>query len=215
MKRTIAIGDIHGASDKLSTLLERLSPGKEDRLIFIGDYIDRGANSKGVIEQIIELKRRGYDVIALLGNHEKLLLDYAENPDEGLVPYLRQHGIEQTLESYGEKDLSQIPDLSFMPVEHRKFLRNLKTYHLEEKYLFVHAGIRPDRPIQEQTPSDFCEIRDVFLKAQDDFGHIVVFGHTPFEFPLVTKNKIGIDTGAVYGHLLTALILPEMEFIHA
>ena len=75
MRRTIAIGDIHGASDKLSTLLERLSPGKEDRLIFIGDYIDRGADSEGVIEQIIRLKRQGYDVIALLGNHEKLLLD--------------------------------------------------------------------------------------------------------------------------------------------
>ena len=215
MKRIIAIGDIHGASDKLSTLLERLSPGREDRLIFIGDYIDRGPNSKGVIEQIIGLEKHGYDVIALLGNHEKLLLEYAEHPDEVLLPYLRQYGIEQTLESYGEKDLSHLPDLSFMPVEHRRFLKKLKTHHVEEKYLFVHAGIRPDTPLHKQTPSDFCAIRDVFLESEEDLGHVVIFGHTPFEFPLVTKNKIGIDTGAIYGHFLTALVLPDMEFIHA
>ena len=215
MKRIIAIGDIHGTSVKLATLLERLAPRKGDRLIFLGDYIDRGADSCGVIQQIIDLKRNGYDIVALLGNHEKLLLDYAQSPDEGLIPYLRQHGIENTLKSYGEKNLRRIPDLSFMPVEHRRFLKNLKTHHVEGKYLFVHAGIRPGKPLQEQTISDFCEIRDVFLEESHSLDYLVVFGHTPFEFPLVTGNKIGIDTGAVYGHLLTALVLPDMEFIHA
>ncbi len=215
IKRLIAIGDIHGCSDKLTLLLESLSLQKDDRLIFLGDYINRGVDSRGVIEIIVNLKKSGHDVICLMGNHEKLLIDYSKHPHESLIPYLRQMGIDFTLESYGEKNLNHIPDLSFLPMEHASFLRELKLYHKEDKYLFVHAGIRPDRPLEAQTPSDLCEIRDLFIESEKDSGYIIVFGHTPFELPLVTKNKIGIDTGAVYGHLLTALILPDMKFIHA
>ena len=105
IKRLIAIGDIHGCSDKLTLLLESLSLQKDDRLIFLGDYINRGVDSRGVIKIIVNLKKSGHDVICLMGNHEKLLIDYSKHPHESLIPYLRQMGIDFTLESYGKKTL--------------------------------------------------------------------------------------------------------------
>ncbi len=213
--RTIAIGDIHGCNEKLEVLLKRLSIEKDDTLIFLGDYIGRGPGSKRVISDIIELKKSHKNVICLLGNHENLLLEYVRSPEEVLIPYLRQQSIESFLESYGESDLRHLHDLSFMPREHVEFLKSLQLYYTEGDYFFVHAGLMPGLAFEKHTAMEFCEVRDAFLESPVEIGKTVVFGHTPFELPFVTKDKIGIDTGAVYGNLLTAVALPETRFYHA
>ncbi len=212
--RIIAVGDIHGCINKLKDLLRRLSIRDTDTVIFLGDYIGRGPSSKDVISTLVELKKRYQRIICLLGNHENLLLEYVRSPDEILIPYLRQQSIEAFLRSYGQKDLSHLHELSFMPKEHVEFLKSLELFHVEQDYIFVHAGIMPGLPLEKHTAMEFCEIRDVFLDSDVEIDKTVVFGHTPFELPLVTKDKIGIDTGAVYGNLLTAVVLPEMKFFH-
>ncbi len=214
-RRIIAIGDIHGCSTKLHDLLERLSLRDEDTAVFLGDYIGRGPDSKEVISTLVQLQKTFERVVCLLGNHENLLLEYVKAPDEALIPYLRQQKIENFLRSYGEEDLSRLHTLSFMPEEHTRFLKNLKLFHEEGEYFFVHAGVRPDIALEKQTAMDFCEVRDIFLESRVTFGKTVIFGHTPFELPLVTEDKIGIDTGAAYGNLLTAVVLPERKFVHA
>ncbi len=213
--RIIAIGDIHGCYKKLEHLLNRLPIQKNDSIVLLGDYIGRGSSSKQVISDIIALQKRHKRVTCLLGNHENLLLEYVKSPEEVLIPYLRQQGIESFVESYGEKDLSHLHDLSFMPEEHVHFLKTLALYHVEQDYFFVHAGLMPGLPFEKHTAMEFCEVRDAFLESEVEIDKTVVFGHTPFEMPFVAKNKIGIDTGAVYGNLLTAVVLPEVRFYHA
>ena len=213
--RLIAVGDIHGCINKLKELLNLLSVRQEDTIIFLGDYIGRGPSSKEVISTLIELRKKNKNVFFLLGNHENLLLEYVRSPDEALIPYLRQQSIEAFLSSYGQEDLSHLHELTFMPEEHVEFLRNLELYHIEQDYIFVHAGIMPGLPLEKHTAMELCEVRDMFLDSRVEIGKTVVFGHTPFELPLVTEDKIGIDTGAVYGNLLTAVVLPEIKFFHA
>ncbi len=213
--RIIAIGDIHGCIDKLNELLEYLSITNDDTVIFLGDYIGKGQSSKDVISTLIALQKKNKKVVCLLGNHENLLLEYARTGDEMLVPYLRQQGIEAFLSSYGQEDLSQLHELSFMSEEHREFFNSLELYHIEREYLFVHAGIMPGLPLEKHTAGELCEVRDVFLESKVEIDKTVIFGHTPFELPLVAEKKIGIDTGAVYGNLLTAVIVPEIKFFHA
>ncbi len=215
-KRIIAIGDIHGCINKLETLLDRLIIQRDDTVVVLGDYIGRGPSSKAVISTLIDLGKRVENMVCLMGNHENLLLEYVRTSEEVLLPYLRQQSIEVFLESYGQKDLSRLNDLfSFMPAEHVEFFNSLKLYYEEGDYFFVHAGLMPGLPFEEQTAMEFCEVRDVFLEAPVEIGKTVVFGHTPFETPLVTEDKIGIDTGAAYGNLLTAVVLPEGRFYHA
>ncbi len=215
MKRLIAIGDIHGCANKLKTLLDTIGPQKGDKIVFIGDYIDRGPSTKEVINTILELKKQGIELICLMGNHERLLLKYANSPDDSLLPYLRQHGIEATVKSYGHNDLSGVRGLLFMPREHREFLMELKIWHQEKGFFFTHAGINPDRTLSAQRIEDMLEIRMLFIKSPLNIGKTIVFGHTPFDMPLVMPDKIGIDTGAVYGNMLTAVLLPDLIFYHA
>jgi len=211
-----AIGDIHGCHRQLEGLLARLPIKRdEDTLVFLGDYLDRGSNAKKVLDIICELRACGFKVLGLLGNHEYLLLEYHKSGDPALVPYLRKLGLEQTLESYGDVTLSQLASLSFLPPEHREFLHSLLPFFETANYLFVHAGINPGLPLSEQSLADLCEIREPFLGVRHQLGKTVVFGHSPFASPYVTADKIGIDTGAVYGNLLTAVQLPARHFYHA
>lgn len=211
-----AIGDIHGCHRKLEKLLARLPVQREkDTLVFLGDYLDRGANARKVLDIVCELRASGCKVIGLLGNHEYLLLEYHKSGDAALIPYLRKIGMEQTLESYGDITLSQLADLAFLPAAHRDFLFSLRPYFETEKYLFVHAGINPALSLAAQNQADLCEIREPFLRGRLQLGKTVVFGHTPFVSPYVSSDKIGIDTGAAYGNLLTAVQLPAMRFYHA
>jgi serine/threonine protein phosphatase 1 len=211
-----AVGDIHGCHEKLERLLDRLPVKRpRDTLVFLGDYLDRGREARKVLDVLCGMRQKGFKVIALMGNHEYLLLEYHKTADPGLLPLLRRIGIEKTLESYGDITLSQIATFSFLPEEHREFLFSLLPYWQTDEYLFVHAGLNPLVPLEEQTAADLFEIREPFLNNDSAFGRRVIFGHTPFATPYVTANKIGIDTGAVYGNLLTAVQLPAERFFHA
>lgn len=214
--KIFAIGDIHGCADKLKTLLSRLPfDASRDTLIVLGDYLNRGPDVKGVLDQLCQLRAAGTRLIALMGNHEHLLLEYHRSRDAALLPYLRQLGLEHTLASYGGAGLMELGDLTFMPAEHRKFLTSLLPYWETEEYIFVHAGLHFDQSLAEQDISDLCEVRESFLAEERDYGKRIIFGHTPFATPLVTPNKIGIDTGATYGNFLTAVELPSLRFYHA
>lgn len=214
--KIFAVGDIHGCADKLKLLLARLPFDRaHDTLVFLGDYLDRGPDTRGVLDQLCQLRTDGAHVIALMGNHEYLLLEYHRSGDQALLPYLRRIGMEKTLESYGGASLSELTSLDFMPGEHREFLASLLPYWETEEYIFVHAGMRHDQPLAEQDISDLCEVREPFLSQERDYSKRVIFGHTPFSFPLHTPFRTGIDTGAAYGNLLTAVELPNLLFHHA
>lgn len=206
VRKYFAIGDIHGCLESLEALLEEVLPHvdpEKDLLVFIGDYVDRGPDPRGVIERILDLKAR-YKVVALMGNHEDMLLNWVlEGRDLDLYLY---NGGGATLRSYQKEGRVQIPE------QHLAFLRSLPLYYQTEKYLFVHAGLRPGIPLESQDPMDLLWIRGEFIRSRFDFGKVVVFGHTPLREPLVMPNKIGIDTGAVYGGRLTCVELPALRF---
>lgn len=214
--RIFAIGDIHGCFDKLITLLDRLPYEPErDTLVFIGDYIGRGSQSRQVVEYLYQLQQKNPQTITLMGNHELMLFEYHRHGDRNLLEVMRRNGAEETMSSYGRENVADLRSLSFLPATHRDFLDNLLPLWQTEHYIFVHAGLQPHRPLSEQDQDTFCWVRDIFLSEEHDFGKRVIFGHTPFATPLVTPTRIGIDTGAVYGNLLTAVELPSGRFYHA
>ncbi len=208
MKRIFAIGDIHGCYDKLSELVQLIPfDPSNDTLVFIGDYIDRGPGSFEVVAYLVELKTRLPGTVFLKGNHEEMLADYLSGNDR--MTYLYNGG-QQTLESYLQKSGARTP--SPIPPEHMQFFDSLVLNHQTEDFFFVHAGLRQGVPFDQQKPQDMLWIREKFIHSRHEFGKRVVFGHTPFEQPLVEPNKIGIDTGAVYGNKLTCVQLPELVF---
>ncbi len=205
---TFIIGDIHGCLDMLKRLLDKIPwrPGK-DELIFIGDCIDRGTNSKGVVDYILDLIRNHPHVSCLLGNHEAMLLNYLSGKEQDI--YLANKGL-TTLKNYlAEKRKGEEP---LVPPDHISFYRSLKPFVELRDYYVVHAGFRPGVDLEHQTEEDMIWIREPFLSSGYDFGKKVIFGHTPFSKPLVMDNKIGLDTGAVYGNRLTCIELPEERF---
>lgn len=204
----LAVGDLHGRYDLLCRVLDEVIPQMPQgtRLVFLGDYIDRGPASAEVVERLIELRRQRPETLFLMGNHERMLLDAVAGWQ--VLMYLANGG-EATLASYGlEED-----ELDRLPAEHVAFFRSLELKYLSGDYVFVHAGLRPGVPLDEQDPHDLVWIREEFFLSGVDFGKTVVFGHTPFRRPLIKPGLIGIDTGAVYGNQLTCLKLPEEEFI--
>jgi serine/threonine protein phosphatase 1 len=208
MQRIFAIGDIHGCYDQLTALLDRIPiDWTNDKLVFMGDYIDRGPKSYEVVEHLIGLQDVHPGIVFLKGNHEQMLADYLSGKDR--VTYLYNGG-QQTLESYLKhlkpKATHVIPD------RHLRFFESLVLFHETDSYIFVHAGMRQKVPLDQQVPQDLLWIRDKFIQATYSFGKRVVFGHTPFDEPRVESNKIGIDTGAVYGNKLTCVQLPEEIF---
>jgi serine/threonine protein phosphatase 1 len=208
MERYFAVGDIHGRLDKLLLLMEQIDfDWGRDRLVFIGDYIDRGPNSKKVIDYLIGLRSRSDRVVFLKGNHEEMLERYLEGTD---VLMFLDNGGDATLRSYREAGREE-KDL--IPPDHLAFFKALRLYYETPDYIFVHGGLRPHIPLEKQDPWDMLWIREEFVYSDFDFGKPVVFGHTPFHKPLVLENKIGIDTGAVYGNKLSCVILPEKRFV--
>jgi serine/threonine protein phosphatase 1 len=212
-ERYIAIGDIHGCLQSLNELLLKLIDYSDYTYIFIGDYIDRGPDSCGVIERLIEFDKEE-DCIFLRGNHEQMLLDAYLGGDLDL--WLRNGGT-ATLNSYGATE-----DHIHFPDEHLAFYQETKIYFEAENYFFVHAGISPLKTIEENLQDK--EERDEFLWKRSHLNAFetawekeVVFGHTPRPHPILKPEMIGIDTGCVYKSLgygkLTAVILPEQKFI--
>lgn len=211
MNKIFAIGDIHGCFDQLQKLINNLAiDRKYDTLIFIGDYIDRGSASKEVIDYVIGLRNEFDNVVFLMGNHEQMFLDYLGGKNEKMYLY---NGGNATLLSYGIS-LSAMPHSkeAIIPLDHLLFFQSLLPYYKTEKYIFVHAGLIPGLSLSKQAVFDLLWIRQEFIYSDYDFGKLVIFGHTPFASPLVMSNKIGIDTGAVYGGKLTCVELPDATF---
>lgn len=210
MKNVFAIGDIHGCVDKLCSLMDKISIDFDrDMLVFLGDYIDRGSHSFEVVEYLTDLKKKHPEIVFLKGNHEDMLEKYLYGPDK--YTYLLNGG-QQTLESYMKKSS---PDMQAIPRKHLDFFESLVFFYETDNYIFVHAGLRENIPLNMQEYDDLLWIRGEFILSDYDFGKQVVFGHTPLTEPLVQPNKIGIDTGAVYGNKLTCVKLPALEFYSA
>ncbi|WP_370339515.1 metallophosphoesterase family protein [Parvularcula marina] len=213
----VAIGDIHGRADLLAKLLRRLEKKLRDepyRLVFLGDYVDRGAESREVLNMLLGLQDRYPDTVFLRGNHEQAMLDFLAAPED-TAEWLEWGGAE-TLMSYGIKaraaeDLVSLQEefANVLPDSHFKFLMSLPLYEEIGPYLFVHAGIDPHRPIEEQSERDFLWIREPFLQAEEHHfsGPVIVHGHTPVKKAENLPWRINLDTGAFWSSRLTAAIL--------
>ena len=207
-----AVGDIHGCLGQLEQLLDKVQPDLEkDILLFIGDYIDRGPESRKVVDYVIRLQQNypREHIVCLKGNHEAMLLDFLQGREREL--FLLNGGL-KTLRDYWGKRWDSFQEL-LLPPEHARFYQELLAYYETPDYIFVHGGLKPGVPLGEQQEEDLLWIRGEFIASMEDFGRLVIFGHTPFKQPLLMPNKIGIDTGAVYGNFLTCLKLPQREFI--
>jgi serine/threonine protein phosphatase 1 len=224
--RVYAIGDIHGRADLLSELHERIAADAAANapsrrvIVYLGDYIDRGPESAKVLEILSSPPLDEFEAVFVKGNHEDLMLRYI---DEGtMMRAWMSNGGSATLKSYGVGTLGILLGEAgttrirrklalALPEQHRKFLDSLCISHEEGDYLFVHAGVRPGIPLAEQEPEDLMWIRHDFLNAEDDFGKIVVHGHSIRTKPDVKANRIGIDTGAFNSGRLTCLVLEGTE----
>lgn len=201
--RLLAVGDIHGCLAQLKALLAKVAPVDGDRLVFLGDYLDRGPDSAGVIDYLLALRERHPQTIFLRGNHEQMFLDFLNNDSPG--PFLENGGL-QTLRSYLAAQRWPIP------AAHRHFVDHLVDLHQQDGFVFVHAGLRPGIPVADQTRQDLLWIRHPFLTSDYDWGKTVVFGHTVFAEPLQSARRIGLDTGCVYGRLLTCCDVRSRQF---
>ena len=217
--RAYAIGDIHGRLDLLDEILDKIEsdaagrPACETYLIVLGDLIDRGPDSAGVVERLRRYRPDGMTCVFLMGNHEEMLLRILEGDTRPLTSWLAYGGSE-CLFSYGvaPEALRWIEDDEALrlvreriPADHIAFLRDFGDTFAFGDYLFVHAGIRPGLPLEEQDRADFRWIREPFLTDSRDHGCIVVHGHTIVPRVEERANRIAIDTGAYRSGLLTAV----------
>lgn len=205
--RTIVIGDIHGCYDELKEMILTLEEEGEyqkdiDKLVFLGDYIDRGENSRLVIEFIQNLQKENDNVIALMGNHEDMLLNYIDNNN----PDWEWNGYRSTIDSYEGFEKQFNRDV--------EWIRSLPLYHEDEHFVYVHAGIDPYKPMEKQNRNTLLWVREPFIYGTKKYHKQVIFGHTPTANlneewkPVRTyANNYDIDTGCVYGGALTAMIL--------
>ncbi|WP_084581478.1 metallophosphoesterase family protein [Sphingomonas azotifigens] len=223
--RAYAIGDVHGRRDLLEQLLARIDaerradPRREEHLILLGDLIDRGPESRGVVDLLLARSHVDPGLTLLCGNHEEMLLAILDGAADQLDAWLRFGGAE-CAESYGVDPLdlrTQLPEAGIqrlraaIPAAHLAFFRNLRSYFALGDYVFVHAGVRPGIPIERQQARDLRWIRAPFLRSTANHGAMVVHGHTISEEPESLPNRIGIDTGAYASGRLTALCIDGAE----
>jgi serine/threonine protein phosphatase 1 len=216
--RIYAIGDIHGRSDLLKEIFTAIdadtarSPTSRPIEVFLGDYIDRGPQSAQTLDLLIDRSHRR-ETVFLKGNHEVFLLEALRDPKK--LEDWRQFGGLQTLMSYDiqpplNPDTAEQADLinaliKVMPASHLQFLQDLKPSFLCGDFFFVHAGVRPGIPLNEQQENDLLWIRNEFLNSRENFGKFIVHGHTPVPEPDIRPNRINIDTGAYATGKLTLL----------
>lgn len=211
-KRVYVIGDIHGCATEPELLLKFLEQKEglteEDLVVFLGDYIDRGPNSKGVIDLILDFRNRFPKTRFLRGNHEDMLLDFLGFGGNLGQAFLYNGGLE-TIQSYGITVFAPPAEMvSALPPSHFKFYTELESILRIGDFICVHAGLNPLRDLTAQNDSDVFWIRDEFLNSVHPFRHTVVFGHTPHRDVFQhLPYKVGIDTGLVFGNKLTCLEL--------
>jgi serine/threonine protein phosphatase 1 len=213
--RVYAVGDVHGCLDQFLAIHAAIAqdlaarPIPQPWLIHLGDYVDRGPDTAGVIARLLGEPPAGISaVINLTGNHEDLMLAVIDTPTEEGVHVWMMNGGANSLHSWGIP-LGAEPATwaERLPPAHLAFLRGLALHHALGGYLFVHAGLRPGVPLAQQSRHDQLWIREPFLSSSADHGSVVVHGHTPRLQPEIRRNRIGIDTGAVMGGVLTCAIL--------
>ena len=222
--RLYAIGDVHGCDAQLAEIHHRIAadlaaqPPADHRIIHVGDYADRGPDSAGAVGRLARLTAESDRMICLRGNHDQMLIDFLADP-EGSGSLFFDNGGDATLRSYGltgTTDDGYAPlarDLAtHMPPADLAFIGGLPLTARFGDYLFVHAGIRPGVPLDEQDPQDLLWIRHEFLRSRRDHGVVVVHGHTPATKPETRSNRINIDTGVVFGGPLTCVVLEGTEY---
>lgn len=227
-RRVYAVGDVHGRFDLLEKMLEMVIDdgeklgGDDNILVFLGDYIDRGPDSRRVIEKLSMPPPAGFHVVCLKGNHEEMLLNFLDGGG-GAAAWLGNGGRE-TLNSYGldpggiplfasadEIEKTRCGLRACMPGSHIEFLASLDLFYEQGGYFFVHAGVNPAAAIDEQDEEDLIWIRRKFLKSRKDFGKIIVHGHSVTSRPTFAANRIGMDTGAWRTGVLSCLVLAGEE----
>jgi serine/threonine protein phosphatase 1 len=231
-RRVYAVGDIHGRADLLDRLTRLIAedaaahPEAAPLLVYLGDYVDRGAQSREVLDRLIEGPPPGFEAVHLLGNHELAMLRFLD--DVAIGPTWFAYGGMATLLSFGIRVTASALEggagLQALQARLRArlstpqlaFLRSLELTHVEGDYLFVHAGIRPGVPLDRQSPDDLLQIREEFLRSPLDHGKVVVHGHTVTAEPEIRANRIGIDTGAYATGRLSCLVLEgnRRAFLH-
>jgi len=225
-----AIGDIHGSLNELTSLHKKILTHdkfniKKDLLIYLGDYIDRGLNSKDVIDQILKIKNNKVNTVHLMGNHEEFMIDFLFNKINNIKNWLN-FGVDQTFKSYNieivefikngfEDDIiNKLRDtlLDKIGKDHIEFFNNLKVTFSTEKYLFVHAGVDPRKDFSEQTKKDYLWSRS------NDFFHkdfkaekIIIHGHTPEPNIINDPYRINIDTGCYFSGKLSSVCLSDVD----
>ena len=214
-ERIYAVGDVHGCDERLARMHALIAadldafPVASPTLLHVGDYIDRGPDSAGVLARLVAGSPvQGMTVVNLLGNHEAMLLAALDELPGAAEQWLANGG-DATLASWADIPPGSEPDFwrRMIPRAHRDFMEGLTLRHDAGGYVFVHAGVRPLVPLDQQDKSDLLWIREPFLSWTRGLGAVIVHGHTPVEQPAVRANRIGIDTGAVMGGRLTCLVL--------
>ena len=208
--RTVVIGDIHGCADKLNELIEKLGEDfSQTKLIFTGDYIDRGTDSFEVLETVKSLQSIFTDkqIILLRGNHEDMAIDYIRNGDSGTMC----NG------GYATKASLELHEKCF--ADYLDFFESLPLKYEDEYFIYCHAGINPNKPLHLQSKKDLMRIRNEFIKNASGLDKKVIFGHTPTIMqngkttPIFMDDKIAIDTGCFFTGVLTALVLENDKVI--
>jgi serine/threonine protein phosphatase 1 len=224
-ERVYAVGDIHGRAD-LALEMQRLICAHEARLpsscvtvVWLGDYVDRGPNSREVVDLLIGFAAARHRSIFLMGNHEEALLRFLVDPQDALQ-WFRFGGLD-TLASYGvdieafglERGYDELREafLAALPAEHRDFFLSLKLSGSIGDFFFCHAGVRPGVELAAQAPQDLIWIRDEFLYWREDFGMMIVHGHTPVAEPELRPNRVNVDTGAFATGRLTCAVIEGSE----
>lgn len=229
------MGDVHGHLDLLDDLLNQISSrpdragrGGQDRLIFLGDYVDRGPKSAQVIDRLCQVQQDAPNAVFLKGNHEEMMMSFLQAGDLTKGYHWLRNGGDATSESYGVRPPDDLEDTNALlefrselaaavPDAHWQFLDALQVSYRAGDYIFVHAGLRPGIPFADQRDEDMIWIRDRFLHSDADFGGCVVHGHSPSPRPDIHPNRIGLDTGSGKGGYLTAGLFWSTEgtFLHA
>lgn len=231
MHPVYAIGDIHGQLSELDRALARIERdgGADAQVVFVGDYVDRGPDSRKVIDRLLAGLAEGRNWTCLKGNHDRFFERFLAEPEPQHDPHLlvgyhwfhKALGGTETIASYGvtipdgirQSDLAKhVRDV--VPDAHKAFLRSLELSHRIGDLFFAHAGIRPGVPLADQVENDLVWIRREFLDDYSDHGALVVHGHTPVHHPELYNNRLAIDTGAGYGRELVPVVI-ESEDVFA